>query len=254
VIIVHYSPTGNAAYLAALLGREFEDSKVYALEHTEIKSLEESEHLVIFFAIHAFNAPGTVGKFLEQMGPKQFKAVSLIGVGCNTSWINMAASKDLRKIVESKGGHVVVDEVMAMPLTFILSFPETVIEDQLTTADETIKDIAVAIRNGKESKSEIPLKAHLIQRIGQAEPFAARFFGLELHAKKSCIQCGLCVRECPVKNIKMTDEGKIKFGFKCTMCMRCIYDCPTKAITPRISKFIPIKEGYSIKRHTPMGE
>ena len=89
----------------------------------------------------------------------------------------------------------------------------------------------------------------MVNFIGRAEPVASRFFGIELHAKKSCTQCGLCVRECPEKNIRMTEEGKIRFGFKCLMCMRCIYNCPVNAITPRISKFIPISKGYSVNNY-----
>ena len=45
--------------------------------------------------------------------------------------------------------------------------------------------------------------------------------------------------------------GKPKFGFKCLMCMRCIYNCPEKAISPRFSKFIPIRKGYSLKKFRP---
>ena len=85
--------------------------------------------------------------------------------------------------------------------------------------------------------------------IGKIEPLASKFFGLELCANKKCTQCGLCVLECPAKNIQMKDTRKLKFGIKCMMCMRCIYNCPTKAIEPRISKFIPIKNGYSIKKY-----
>jgi hypothetical protein len=31
--------------------------------------------------------------------------------------------------------------------------------------------------------------------------------------------------------------------------MRCIYNCPEEAISPRISKFIPIKKGYSLSKY-----
>lgn len=249
--IVHYSPTGNAAYIAKLLSHHIEDSNVYALEHTAISSLPASEHLILLFAIHAFNAPGSVKRFVENMVVDQFKKVSLIGVGCNTSWINLAASKEIRRIVEGKSCEVIVDELIAMPLTFIMSFPEDVIEEQIATAKASIKVLAEVIRNSTDSSKAIPFKSHLINAVGKVEPFAARLFGLELHAKKSCIQCGLCVRECPVGNIRMDDKGKIKFGFKCTMCMRCIYKCPTQSITPRLSKFIPIKKGYSLDAHLP---
>jgi len=52
-----------------------------------------------------------------------------------------------------------------------------------------------------------------------------------------------------VKSGLIKDTRKLKFGIKCMMCMRCIYNCPTKAIELRISKFIPIRNGYSIKNY-----
>lgn len=251
--IVQFSPTGNTAYIAGILSESLGVDQVYALEHTLPTKLKESEHLIILFAIHAFNAPKTVKRFVEELPSDRFKKISLIGVGCNDIWVNYAASNEIRKILEQKSYQIVVDEIIAMPLTFIMSFPEKVISNQLIEARDLINKISIDIKNSIESKKQLPVKSLLVNRIGRIEPFAARFFGLELYAKKTCVQCGLCVKECPEGNIRMKNGGKIKFGFKCMMCMRCIYNCPTKSITPRISKFIPIKKGYSIERYISGG-
>lgn len=45
---------------------------------------------------------------------------------------------------------------------------------------------------------------------------------------ESCVQCMLCVHNCPEKNI--TFEDKIKFGTNCDMCLKCLHHCPTDAI------------------------
>lgn len=245
--IVQLSPTGNTAHLAKLLSDHLETNNLYALEHTIPNELPNTDHLIILFAIHAFNAPRTVKRFVKMIPPNKFKKVSLIAVGCNTSWVNNAASKEIRKILERKSYNIIVDDIIAMPLTFIMNFPEDVIKDQIDSAHKVIEKISLDIINSVVSKKQIPLKSHVIHGIGRVEPFASRFFGLELHAKKSCIKCGLCVEECPEKNIQMKDNGKLKFGFNCMMCMRCLYNCPSQSITPRISKFIPIKSGYSIE-------
>ena len=109
--------------------------------------------------------------------------------------------------------------------------------------------IAKAIKAEQHTMRQIPMKAHVVNYVGKAESGAAKLFGLELHANKTCTQCGLCVKECPENNIRMDDKGKLHFGFSCLMCMRCIYDCPEKAISPRFSKFMPISKGYSLKDH-----
>jgi len=245
--IVQFSPTGNAAYIANRLSKLLKTTHIYALEHTDPATLLDSEQLVILFPIHGFNAPITVLRFVRALPQGKFKKISLISVGCNDLWMNNGASLEVKKILTDKSYPIVVDETIAMPLTIIMSFPEDVVKSQLEKANKTIGILASQILNGVVSHKEIPFKAHMLSKIGKIEPFAARLFGLELHAKKSCTQCGLCVRECPESNIKFTDRGNIKFGFKCIMCMRCIYNCPQKSIVPRISKFIPIKNGYSIE-------
>lgn len=45
-----------------------------------------------------------------------------------------------------------------------------------------------------------------------------------------CVGCGLCVKNCPMKNISIV-EGKAKGKDKCVFCYRCINLCPQKAIT-----------------------
>jgi len=248
--IIQFSPTGNAAQLATKLADELGgDTKVHALEHSDPSLLENNQHLIIVYAIHAFNAPRTVKRFVKNLPKGIYNKVSLIGVGCNTSWVNGAVSKDIKCELERKLYTIIADEVLAMPLTFIMAFPDEVAKQQILEANLKIKEIAKDIREERISQKNISLKSHVINFVGRAEPIASRFFGLELHAKKGCTQCGLCVRECPEKNIKMDDKGKIHFGFKCLMCMRCIYNCPKKVITPRISKFIPIRKGYTIKKH-----
>ena len=47
--------------------------------------------------------------------------------------------------------------------------------------------------------------------------------------EKWCKLCGLCIRFCPVKNLKIS-EKKIKVGKKCTGCKLCEIYCPDFSI------------------------
>ena len=246
--IIYFSPTGNAKYIAGLLADELQVTKTEVLEHIDVSMVEPEQHLVLVFAIHAFNAPRTVKRFVKELPAGKFAKVSLIAVGCNTSWVNSAVTKDLRKMFASKKCEVVVDEVMAMPLTFIMAFPDDVAKGQVNDAGIQIKSIASSIQANRVSKNIIPVQSHVVNFIGRAESGAARLFGLELHATNDCTSCGLCSKECPEKNISMAPGQHPKFGFKCSMCMRCIYNCPEKAIKPYISRFIPISKGYDLMK------
>lgn len=244
--IVQFSPTGNSAYLAKTLKNYLPVEEVLALEHTDASQMK-CEHLIIFYPIHAFNPPKVVVDFVKHINETHISKVSFIAVGCNTAWLNDGVSKPLRKICESKKIDVIVDDIMEMPLSFVMSFPEDLIREQLKKANETLPIIASHIENEKKTCRRKSFKSDFVHALGKGEKFAAKFFGLELYSKKTCIKCGLCQRECPTHNIVMKD--KVKFGFKCMMCMRCIYKCPTSSIQPRISKFIPAKGGYSINKY-----
>ena len=48
--------------------------------------------------------------------------------------------------------------------------------------------------------------------------------------KGICVDCGICVDICPMKNIYFKN-GSVRAGKNCTMCYGCVNSCPKKAIT-----------------------
>ena len=250
--IIQYSPTGNTAYLAEKLASKLGADGIYALEHTDYRSVKSCEHLILMYPVHAFNAPKIVKEYVKNLPDGIAQEVSLIAVGCNESWNNEGTTSEPKKLFMKKGCKIGVEKVVAMPLTIVMSFPEEMVEMQLAAAERVMEELAFNIKEGNILSLKGTLKTKVIKAIGTIEPAAARMFGLELHAQKSCIKCKLCVKDCPTKNIRMTSKEKIKFGFNCSMCMRCIYQCPAKSISPYISKFLPIKGGYDIKDHIPL--
>ena len=47
---------------------------------------------------------------------------------------------------------------------------------------------------------------------------------------RDCSRCGVCVRVCPMNNIKL--DGKIQIGKACMKCSVCENSCPNQAIRP----------------------
>ena len=247
--IVYFSPTGNVLHLAerlaGLLG--VDESEILPLEFTEPGNLKKNEQLVILFPVHAFNAPRTVKRFVKQLPSNLYKGVNLIAVGSSVSWLNEAVSSDLKKVLLKKEYKIIVDEIVAMPLTIIISFSDKLSHKLVAEAEEKIKDISVSIIEREKSVRKVKVKSHIANSLGKGESPAAKLFGRELHANSKCTSCGICWDNCPERNIKQGSDGRPKFGSSCLMCMRCIYNCPEHAISPRFSKFIPIKKGYSFK-------
>ena len=249
--IIYFSPTGNVLHLAKLLAEELKSpvENILPLEFTDPLQLENNEHLVLLYPVHGFNAPKTVKRFVKSLPPGLFEFVSLIAVGCSTGWANGAVSSELRKSLGKKDYSIVVDEIMAMPLTFIMNFPDDLNLRLIAESELKISGLCSSISEKKSSDKKVLFKSQILNFVGKIEGAAAPLFGLELHANNSCTSCGTCWSNCPAKNIQEKSNGKPGFGFNCTMCMRCIYNCPEKAISPRFSKFIPIKNGYTLSKY-----
>ena len=238
------------AHLAKMLADRLDSDgvKTVPLEFTQADQLAKDKHLVLLYPIHSFNAPRNVKQFVKRLPPGLYDTASLIAVGCTTSWVNHAVSSDLQRLLTKKGYPIVLDELLAMPLTFILSFPDELACKLVAESEKEIQEIGRSLVEGRRTKPGVSVQSRLLNFVGKAETFASRLFGLELYAGENCTLCGTCWRNCPVKNIE-NKNGKPRFGFKCLMCMRCIYNCPEKAISPRFSKFIPIKKGYSLSEY-----
>lgn len=48
--------------------------------------------------------------------------------------------------------------------------------------------------------------------------------------KKLCIQCGLCIQDCPMQVLEMREFPKLK-GNDCIQCQHCLAICPTAAVS-----------------------
>lgn len=247
--ILYFSATGNTSYLAKRAAKNLgvENQNVYRLDKVQVTDITPNEHLILMYPIHGFNPPRTVVRFVKNLPKGLFSKVSLIAVGCNNLWLNDSVSKPLRKIIESLSIDIVVDEILAMPLTLVMKFPEETKLKVVKEAEERLDVVIDNIKNEIKTSKSISFKSKAIHFLGKLESPAARMFGLELHANKTCTSCSICWNNCPENNIKKGKNGKPKFGFSCSMCMRCIYQCPEKSISPYISKFLTVKDGYKLE-------
>jgi ferredoxin/flavodoxin len=249
--ILYFSPTGNVRYVAQLLLDKLapDSAEMQPLEFTDPRQLRKTDHLIIMYSIHAFNAPRTVRKFVDAMPQGLCSSVSIISIGCAESWVNEAASESLVSRLMRKGYLIGANRQFAMPLTFIMAFPDETVRKLLVAIEEKIDSLIPEINSQEPARRDISAKSRVLSFLGRAEGPAARLLGVELHADKNCTSCGICVRRCPEQNIRFNSKEKPVFGLNCLMCMRCIYECPEKSISPRFSKFIPIKNGYNIMNH-----
>ena len=249
VTVAYYSYTGNTRKVACVLKQalEAEGEAVELLDLvTHSLSQTQTQHLILLYAIHAFNAPQAIITQIKELKSSPLRFIHFIGVGCQSGIINRGASLPLRKLAMKKKIEVGLDRLIAMPLTLVVGFSEEMKQQLLETMQNEVTAIVHDFKSEQAEKHDVKSAVKVLRYIGQLEKYGAKLFGLELYANKSCVACGRCYEQCPMSNISANRYGKPKFHFNCSMCLKCIYQCPKQAISPRLSKFIIIKEGYHL--------
>ena len=54
--------------------------------------------------------------------------------------------------------------------------------------------------------------------------------------KEKCIDCGKCLKNCPMNVDMLNNSRSRKNGTECISCMTCAHECPTKALSWRAGK------------------
>lgn len=248
--IAYYSGTGSTAMAANYVQRYLLENGVEtAMEHImDGQSAENTAHdlLILLFPVHAFHAPAAVYRWLRSLehAPGTNAAVISISGGGEVS-PNTACRVSCIRGLEKKGYRVVYESMLIMPSNWAAKTKEPLASLLIQILPAKVKKAIDALLSGTVQRSSPHKKDLLFSYIGRIETYGAKMWGHFLKAESSCIGCGLCAKECPSGNITMKNQ-RPRFGGKCHMCMRCIYQCPVKAITPRIAKFVVLKDGYDL--------
>ncbi|ONI40622.1 hypothetical protein AN639_00350 [Candidatus Epulonipiscium fishelsonii] len=249
--IVYLSASGNTEYLAKYLKNELsnrsEEAEVINLLKITKNMNLECDHMILMCSITAFRVSNRIIKFAKHL--TNIKNVSFIAVGCNEYWVNKAATKPLIDIANKNKIPIKLNRVVAMPVNLIYKMSRQQGREVIDAADMKITQLASDIICNKVDVINIPIKSKILLGVGKIETYLAPLFGIDLKANKDCISCGICWKNCPMKNIVPSDNATPKFKFKCSMCLGCIYKCPKKAIHPRLYKFIPFKDGYNVNEY-----
>ncbi len=236
-IIVYFSGTGNTKFVAMQMKHYFEDQGVSVDIHSiedDFKIKDDLYDFVVFGSPKYYEyTPYFFQNWLKNNVPVFKKAtpaiVYLTGVAPTKTSFNSEEA-----ILRNKNCNVVISKTIRMPNNYLVSFfrPTTSEDNSAYTfeASTCSKKIVASFLKGEVSKEKVrPVTAHLCKDVskyyGKRTGRAARHFS----ADDTCIQCGLCIKSCPTKNITL-NNNQISFSDKCIMCTRCINICPNNSI------------------------
>jgi ferredoxin len=253
VKIAYFSGTGNTARVADTLENELTGRGVSVIK-SEIRagnfpSDDEEDFLILLFAVHAFNAPGIVYKWIDNIldNKKRSSPAAVISVsGGGEITPNTACRANSIRKLEKKNYTVVYEQMIVMPSNWVVKTDDRLAIRLLEVLPSKVERITDDLMADIVRRTSPKLMDYIFSKAGEMEKMGTKFFGEKMRVSENCNGCGWCAKKCPANNINMLNNKPV-FGRECFLCLKCIYGCPNEALKAGIFKFIILKGGYNIK-------
>jgi ferredoxin/flavodoxin len=234
---LYFSGTGNTKHCVEEFVHCFDlSNQVISIETPNLENLLADETMIVFGHPTCFsNIPKIVRDFIkthaELFNRKTVFIIATMGLfsgdgsGCS-------ARLFWKFGVEITGGiHLRMPDCIGDNKMLKKSLEEN--KMLVRQADQKIHLAAEKLKAGKPFREGLNIFYHIAGLFGQR----LWFYGKSISYKdkpnidfQKCTSCGLCVKNCPMKNLQKID-GKIAHKKKCTMCYRCVNNCPVQALT-----------------------
>ena len=217
-MILYFSGTGNCKYVAEQIAAAVGDTAVSVEDSGGKIALEMGEIFGIVFPTHFWEIPAIMREFLEKASitaERENYAFAIATYGTTPGCSGM----DAKKLLKKKG----IDLSM-----FDLSDAEKVRRQN----EEADKNLALLIGNIKarvNGNHATPKAPYFVRTMSDKLYLKARRTS-NFYVEGSCVGCGLCAKQCPVKAIEIQNGKPVWIKEHCTLCLRCLHLCPKFSI------------------------
>lgn len=237
-LLIYFTGTFNTRYLTGKLKERLLDEgwfvESYEIDPLNNEKLDLSTYDIIGlgYPIHGYCAPYAFLRFIRKQEFPRGIPVFVYKNSGETETANDASSKYLRRKLRWDGAKLRNEYHFMMPYNIHFRFDEYLVKEMLVMngklMDILVYELTHRIANFKGFKLWPRLVSAVVSR-PQYIGGDVNSFLYKVDADK-CINCDLCIKRCPTKNIYRGEDGTIRFHHNCLMCMRCSLFCPKDAI------------------------
>ncbi|MCQ2258926.1 MAG: EFR1 family ferrodoxin [Bacteroidaceae bacterium] len=230
-MIYYFSGTGNSKFVAEHLASSLNDQ---CFDITKDGIPAASDNTIGFvFPVYAWGLPNVVESFI--INNKHLLESSTYNYAVMTCGDDIGyADVILNKIVDNR---LSAAFSVQMPNTYVClpGFDvdsNSVADAKVASTIKGLPEISEHIKQ-KEKKTTVVRGAMPWIKTYMLRPLFNSFLVTDKYFKTNtkCSKCQLCIKECPLHNIRMGDSGIIEWKHdNCTGCLRCYHQCPNKAI------------------------
>jgi len=242
-LIVFYSRGGTTARvagsIAAGLGRGSTQVDLCNLRDALPPRLDSYDLLGVGTPAYYFGPASPVADYLAGLPDLDgLPAFAFVLYGTNPG----NAGNDVRRALVRKGAREVgywschaADVYLGFLREGYLFSPDRPSEEDLAQAEAFGRQVAACVGGGVYAEPPMDPPPSLLFRV---ERFLTnRWLAAHLYSPlfivdaKRCITCGLCIRECPTRNLSADPDGRPRWGRNCLLCLACEMVCPEDAIS-----------------------
>jgi len=221
-LIYYFSATGNSYDIARQFAKGFDNSLLIPIALNK-PSEQETSQIGFVFPVYYGTLPRLVETFIRNLPitPGTYcYAVVTMGL-----W-GSGALTVLDELLMEKGLHLSYGKAIKMPRNYIVEYnplPVDAVNRRIAKANEAVNTALIEIKNRTVNnvKKIKFISKKLYKNIEQLDS--------DFRADEHCSGCGLCVRICPVDNIKLVNNTP-EWQHHCEHCMACIHWCPQMVI------------------------
>ena len=220
----YFSGTGNTFLVVKKMQEIFEkngiNANIYKIEDSDPQKINLEHTIGLGFPIAELSTYDFVWEFIKSLPQANSTGIFMVDTLAGFSG---GIVGPLREIVKKKGYNPIgAKEIIMPPNFFYIEDKETCdrkVKKGLVKAEKYANDII----NGKSKWGRVPI---LSDSINAFSTCLLKLTGMELNQKllylnadkEKCNKCGICVRLCPIDNIKMEDDGYPENLMHCQYC------------------------------------
>ena len=259
VLLIYYTGTYNTRYLTNKIEQEFTNkgdivNKVEINYATPVVTTEGYDLVGFGYPIYGFNSPLPFNKYFKKLKFTRGQKYFIYKNSGETLAMNNASSRIIIRRMKKKKAVFSGEYHYVMPYNIHFAYDKDFVREILDYDNKLLAVMMNNLSNGTIEK----IKSNLFYDIGAffvgiqklGGPINSLFYKVD---NDRCVKCHLCVTTCPQNNVKIGNDGKVKFGHHCDMCMRCSFYCPTNAISIGLLKNWKVNGDYKLKELEDMG-
>lgn len=256
--IYYFSGTGNSLFVAKEIAKKLDGQIIPIGSFLKTKEIKTDALVIgIVFPVYYCELPVIVKEFAKKLIDIKKKYIFSVATYGGAASVSL---KNLKNIIKLKGGRIYASYGLHLPQN---SFKKPFENHEKLISKSKKKAYMIAKKTRRKAKvlyrdnyilevifapfypiTKPAVKKLLINTSKKTNIFEKdelmRFVDNSFATNDSCTGCGICMKVCPVKNIKIENNRPIWLNH-CENCIACFSWCPQKSIYGGIT---PINYSY----------